>query len=379
MRNITVRKSKLYPNSTTTVTLNRTLGSCRFVWNHLLAKNNEVYDSWKEDESLPKPSTSLSYFNQELNKLKEEFPWLSEVSSVALQQAVKNLSTAFTNFFKGTHRYPKFKSKRDPGSFRVVGWSSITTENGKIRLPKENVFTPCRPELPDRKEISSYVVSKDRVGDFFISAVTRKNYLSNSLKGTGMVGVDLGVKTLAVIKPLNGMPWELNNPRAFSKYQHKRTQLSRRLAKKQKGSVNFNKTRISLAKLERKVSRVRNDNLHKFTSKLVNENQVISIEDLNVKGMVHNPRLAKHIADCGFGIIRRMLEYKVYKFEDPVQLHLVNRFYPSTQTCSACNARLIVKLTLKDRNWTCPSCGVIHDRDINAATNILMEGLRLAG
>lgn len=376
---ISVRKSKLYPNRDTVLILNKTLGCCRFVWNQLLAKNNEAYMAWKDDETLPKPNCSLSYFSSKLGELKLEHAWLAEVSFTALQQACMRLSKAFLNFFKGIAAYPKFKSKRESGSFRVVGERVMMIKEGKVKFPKGNDYTTCKPSLPDRIEVSSYVVTKDRVGDFFISCVTRKALSSNHLKGSGMVGIDLGIKTLAVIKPHKGDPWEFQNPRTYTKAQRKRTRLARRLAKKQKGSNNFNKARTKLAKLERKVANIRKDTLHKFTTKLINENQVISIEDLNVKGMIRNPRLAKHIADCGFGTIRRMLEYKIHKFETPVQLHLVNRFYPSTQICSGCNVKREIKLTLKDRNWTCSVCGAIHDRDINAATNILLEGLRLAG
>ena len=174
-----------------------------------------------------------------------------------------------------------------------------------------------------------------------------------------------------------GESWELENPKTYVKYQKRRTTLQRRLMKKKKGSNNRNKAKIKLAKLERKVSNIRKDLLHKFTTKIIRENQTIVLEDLNVIGMVKNHKLAKHIQDCSFGTIRTMLEYKAKRYTKPKVICLVHRFYPSTQLCSHCGMKSEVKIKLHVREWTCGHCGVKHDRDINAATNILNEGIRL--
>lgn len=378
MEYLTTRRSRLYPNLDTRLVLNKTIGCSRFIWNALLGNHKEEYGLWVEDpETHPKPSCSLSSFNQKLNELKVEYPWLNEVSSVALQQTVLHLTKAFSEFFQGIHGYPKFKSKRDPGGFNLSSAAGTLAKDGKIRIPKIKGYTTCRPKLPLDQEIRNYSIVKDRVGNYFVNCLVTKPCLPNTAKGQGLVGVDLGIKSLAVAKRSTGEIFTLENPRTYMKYHRKRVRLQRRLAKKQKGSQNRNKARIKLAKLERKVGNIRKNTLDTFTSKLISENQVIGIEDLNVKGMLKNSRLAKHIQDCGFSTLRRMLEHKAKRYESPVIISLVHRFYPSTQCCSACGIKREIKLTLNDREWTCAECGTSHDRDINAATNILYEGLRL--
>ena len=381
---IKVVRSKMYPNQDTKVLLNKTMGCCRFVYNALLAQINEDYDLWKENPNLPKPKINSYDLNKAVVNLKKEYEWLNEVSSVALQQSAMQLATAFNNFFKNpnVYKHPKFKSKRSSNGFRIVGLTSVTIKSNKVAIPNNNHrLTICRPSLPNRSDVSSYTVVKDRVGNFFINCVTKVPLLLNPTSQLGgSAGIDLGIKSLVtIVQKCNGVvkSYTVDNPRTYTRNQKQRTKLSRRLAKKQLGSNNRNKARIKLAKLETKIANQRKDLLHKTTTKLINENQVIGIEDLNVKGMLRNHKLAKHIQDCGWGMIKEQLLYKSVRFKVPVAITMVDRFYPSTQTCSVCNVKRVTNLTLKERSWQCDCCGTKHDRDINAAMNVLIEAKRL--
>ncbi len=381
---IKVVRSKMYPNQDTKVLLNKTMGCCRFVYNNLLAQINEDYDLWKENPSLPKPKVSSYDLVKAVVNLKKEYEWLNEVSSVALQQSAMQLATAFNNFFKNpnTHKHPRFKSKRSNNGFRIVGLTSITIKSNKVGIPNNNrTLTTCRPSLPVRSDVSSYSVVRDRVGNYFINCTVTVPLLPNrSEQISSSVGIDLGIKSLAtVVQKHNNVvkSYALDNPRVYVRKQKQRTRLSRRFAKKQLGGSNRNKARTRLAKLELKIANQRKDLLHKFTTKLINENQVIGIEDLNVTGLLRNHKLAKHIQDCGWGMIKEQLLYKSVKFKTPVTITMVDRFYPSTQTCSVCGNKRKVNLTLRERSWKCDHCGTEHDRDLNAAMNILMEAKRL--
>ncbi len=253
----------------------------------------------------------------------------------------------------------------------------MRVSNNRVRIPKFNYYATFSKNTV-LNDPSSYTVTRDNVGDYFISFVDTVEEIEPEPESIGkFVGIDLGIKSLAVIKPNKGGPWELQNPRTYTKYQKRRTILQRRLMKKKKGSNNRNKARIKLAKLERKVTNIRKDLLHKFTTKIIRENQTIVLEDLNVKGMVKNHKLAKHIQDCSFGTIRTMLEYKAKRYTRNKAITIVNRFFASTQLCSHCGMKSEVKIKLHVREWICGHCGTHHDRDINAATNILNEGLRL--
>lgn len=377
-------RSKMYPSQDTKVLLNKTMGCCRFVYNTLLAQINEDYDLWKENPSLPKPKVNGYDLTKAVVNLKKEYEWLNEVSAVALQQSAMQLGTAFNNFFKkpDTYRHPKFKSKRSNNGFRIVGTEAIIIKSNKVSVPNNNrILITCRPSLPNRSDVSSYTVVKDRVGNFFINCVIEAPLLLNPTSQIGgSAGIDLGIKSLAtIVQKRNGIikSYTVDNPRTYTRNQKQRTKLSRRLAKKQLGSNNRNKARIKLAKLETKIANQRKDLLHKTTTKLINENQVIGIEDLNVKGMLRNHKLAKHIQDCGWGMIKNQLLYKSVRFKAPVAITMVDRFYPSTQTCSVCNVKRSTNLMLRERSWQCDHCGTKHDRDLNAAMNILMEAKRL--
>lgn len=357
--------------------VSKTFGCRRFIWNRLLSSHKDQYEKWKENNNLEKPKLSLTLLNKELNELKALYPWLSEVSAVALQQTVNDLYNSFQRFFKGLSGHPKFKSKRGIQSFRIVGEESIRISGNRVKLPKSYYYTKFSKNTI-LNDPSSYTVIRDRVGDYFISFVDQIDEIEQEPESKGkLVGIDLGIKSLAVIKHLNGNVEEIENPKFYRKGERRLKILQRRLSKKKKGSNNRNKARIKLAKYSRKVANQRNDFLHKLSARLITENQGINIEDLNIKGMVKNHNLAKSIQDASFGILRQQLIYKAKRYIKPKVVCLVHRFYPSTQICSHCNTKSEVKIKLHIREWTCGNCGTHHDRDINAATNILNEGLRL--
>ncbi|WPH68580.1 mobile element protein [Stenotrophomonas phage BUCTxx100] len=371
------KKGKLRPHKDDLETIEKTFGCRRFVWNQLLGLHKEQYEKWEKGEVSEKPKISLLRFQNKLMELKSANPWLYEVSNVVLQQSFIDLYNAFHNFFKGLSGYPKFKSKRGIQSFRFSGSRDIHVDNFKLRIPK------CKNRSSISKNVilnnpSSYTVTKDLVGDYFISFVDQIEEIEQEPESIGkFVGIDLGIKSLAVIKHLNGNVEEIENPKFYRKAEKRLKMLQRRLSKKQKGSNNRNKARIKLAKYCRKVANQRNDFLHKLSTRLITENQGINIEDLNVKGMIKNHNLAKSIQDASFGMFRNMLEYKANRYTVPKIIGVVNRLYPSTQICSHCNTKSEVKIKLHIREWTCGHCGTHHDRDINAATNILNQGLRL--
>ncbi|BEH89765.1 IS200/IS605 family element RNA-guided endonuclease TnpB [Klebsiella phage phiKp_32] len=371
------KRGKLRPHKSNIEIIERTFGCRRFVWNQLLGLHKEQYEKWKGDNTLEKPKLSLTLLNKELNELKITHSWLNEVSAVVLQQSVNDLYSAFQGFFKRGKGYPKFKSKRGIQSFRFSGSRDIHVDHSKIRLPKCNHKSVISKNVI-LNDPSSYTVIRDRVGDYFISFVDQIEEIEQEPESKGkFVGVDLGIKSLAVIKHVNGKVEEIENPQFYRKAEKRLKTLSRRLSKKQKGSKNRNKARIKLAKHCRKIANQRNDFLHKLSTRLITENQGINIEDLNVKGMVKNHNLAKSIQDASFSILKQQLIYKASRYIKPKVICLVDRFYPSTQICSHCGVKSEVKIKLHVREWTCGHCGTHHDRDINAATNILNEGCRL--
>ena len=368
-------KLRLYKEDVELV--NKTFGCRRFVWNQLLGNHKEQFEKWKEDCTLEKPKVSISGFREEFNRLRLEHSWLNEVSAGALYETITDLYNAFQGFFKNGKGYPKFKSKRGMQSFRIASRCNMRVSNNRVRIPKFNYYATFSKNTV-LNDPSSYTVTRDNVGDYFISFVDVIPEIPQEPESKGKhAGVDLGIKSLAIINSNKGGSWELENPKTYIKHQKRRTTLQRRLMKKKKGSQNRNKARIKLAKLERKVANIRKDLLHKFTTTLIKENQMISIEDLNVKGMLTNHKLAKHIQDCSFGTIRAMLEYKAKRYTRNKTITIVNRFFASTQLCSQCGVLPKERIGLKIRNWICWNCGTHHDRDINAATNILNEGLRL--
>jgi putative transposase len=362
----TAHKCRAYPDSEQAAILSRTFGCVRVVWNRTLAWRHA---RWHGEQAR----TGFTQANAYLTAMKasEELEWLNEVSSVPLQQAIRHQQTAFGNFFAGRARYPRYKSREGRQSAEYTR-SGFRYRDGRLLLAKMTAplaFTWSWPDIdPVAIDPTTVTVSRDPCGRWYVSfAVDVAD--PEQLPATGaVVGVDLGIKDFAVTSDGE----KIANPRSLAQRDRNLARYQRRLARCRKGSANRAKAKAKVARAHRKVRASRADFLHKASARLVRDHDVIVIEDLAVKNMVRNRSLAKAVSDCGWGTFRQMLEYKAAM----AGRHLVtaDRWYPSSKTCSACG-RLLASLSLSTRHWTCPSCGTRHDRDINAAKNILAAGL----
>lgn len=369
-------KYRIYPTPDQIVFLEKTFGCCRKVWNVLLAEAIEEYQLYHVGKA-EKSKVSPFDFSLKLTLLKrrEEYSYLNEISSKALQYAAHGLGRAFQTFFKKKSGFPKFKSKhKSRTSFTLESAESYA----KYFWIKDGVFTISKLELPIEviwdRELPSYptqvTISKDPSGKYFASFLCE--YTPEVTNGQGIVGIDLGIKTLATQS--NGVLIE--NPRHYVKAQKRLAFLQRRLAKKLKGSKNRLKARLKVALYHEKIRNQRQHHLHNLTRRLVNENEVIVIEDLNVSGMSKNRHLSKHILDAGFGMFRQMLTYKVLESQW-CKLIIADQWYPSTQMCSVCSSLSKTKIDLKQRSWTCGSCNTSHCRDSNASRNLSNIGVSI--
>ena len=367
----TVKRCRLYPSALQTEFLAKQFGCCRFVWNTLLAENIQQYQLWKEGLLQEKPKVSPATLCRRLTVLKVEFPFLTEVSSKVLQQTTIALAKAFSNFFKGKG-FPKFKSKKDRRQgFNVVGEMAQKVVMNSVQVPKlgqinvknsfDSVITP-----------SSYSLVKERSGKYYVCLRTTEPKKPNTQKGR--CGIDLGLSTFATLADSQGQSLKIENPKWYRKSLKRRARLQRRLARKKDGSANKERQRVRVARFEETVANQRKDFLHKLTTQLTSTYQTISVEDLNITGMLKNRCLALSIADASWGEGLRQLEYKAERYAKVVQVIRVDRWFPSTETCSSCNTKREVKLRLSERRWDCPSCSAEHDRDINAAINLLLAG-----
>jgi putative transposase len=349
--------------------LNRTFGCVRVVWNRTLAARRERY-------ATEGASTSYAETDRALTAMKKDpgLAFLSEVSSVPLQQALRHQHTAFSAFFARHARYPRFKSRAGRQSAHYTR-SAFAMRGSELRLAKTS--TPLRfvwswPDV-DLTALNPtiVIVSREPDGRWYVT-FTLDTAKQEPLPETGhAVGVDLGVKDFAVTSDGE----KIANPRHLDRKARNLARYQRRLAHRRKGSANRAKAAAKVARAHRKVRSARRDFLHRASTRLVRENDIIVIEDLNVSGMVRNRRLARAISDCGWGEFRRQLEYKCERARH--ELVVIDRWYPSSKTCSACG-HLLAGLSLSTRHWTCPSCRARHDRDINAAKNILAAGLAVA-
>ncbi|WP_081136051.1 RNA-guided endonuclease TnpB family protein [Halomonas sp. BC2] len=354
-------KYRFYPTLEQEQLLARTFGCVRFVYNSVLRYRTDAFYERRE---------KIGYVaaNAELSRMKkvEETAFLNEVSSVPLQQCLRHQQTAFKNFFEGRAKYPAFKSKRHRQSAEFTR-SAFKYRDGKLYLAKSKTPLDIRwsRELPG--EPSTVTVSKDSAGRYFVSCLCE--FDPETLPVTPkMVGIDLGLKDLFVTSDGH----RIGNPRHTARYAARLAKAQRRLSKKKLGSANRAKARQKVAKLHAKISDCRQDNLHKLSRRLINENQVICVESLRVKNMLRNRSLAKSISDAGWGEFVRQLEYKAAWAGR--QLSAIDQWYPSSKRCSGCG-HVVDSLPLQVRAWTCPECAAEHDRDINAAVNIKAAGL----
>ncbi|MEV4574085.1 RNA-guided endonuclease TnpB family protein [Nonomuraea jabiensis] len=362
----TAYKARPYPTPEQAAVLNRTFGCVRLVWNRVLAWRHQRYHR----EGV---KTSYAQTDRYLTELKRggEHDFLYEVSSVPLQQALRHQYTAFTNFFARRAKYPRFKSRHGRQSATYTRsafrWKDGRLHLGKMEGPLEFVWS--WPGIdPASVEATTVTVSRAPDGRWYISLSVETDDKGMRLPATGeAVGVDLGVRDFAVTSGGE----RIANPRHLERKARNLARYQRRMARKQPGSANRARAKLKVARAHTKVRDARADFLHKTTTRLVRDNDVIAIEDLAVTNMVRNRSLARVISDCGWGEFRRQLEYKTAAYGR--RLIVIDRWYPSSKTCSCCG-HLLVELKLGVRHWRCPACRTWHDRDVNAAKNILAAG-----
>jgi putative transposase len=369
-------KIRLYPNSTQAKQINKLLGCYRVVYNQCLARKIKSYEENKVTENR----TTLGHFvHHELLK-DDNFIWLNEQNTKVLKQAVIDMLTAYKNFFERHTGYPKFKSKKDNKQSCRFELGAISKRNVytdyKLSLANiKNVKFRCNKKYADylqkhKDNIRQATLSKLPCGEYWLSILVDGDLNRVPKQTKECVGIDLGIKDFVVTS--DGEVFENLH---FKKNENQRIiRLQKQLSRKQKGSNNRDKARIKLAKAYKKITDKKQYYLHQITNYLIDENQIICMEDLNVKGMLRNHKLAESIQELNFGEFRKMLEYKAKWYGR--HLVFVDRFYSSSKTCNECG---YVNKTLKlsDRVWTCPDCGKIIERDYNAALNILDEGKRI--
>ena len=349
--------------------LTRTFGCVRVVWNRTLAWRHQRYRAEQAGTSFTQASAYLTAM-----KATGELAWLNEVSSVPLQQAIRHQQAAYAAFFAGRARYPRFKSRQGRQSAEYTR-SGFRWRDGALFLAKMDTplaFTWSWPEVdPASIDPTTVTVSRDPCGRWYVSFAVDVPDPDPFPAAGRVTGVDLGIKDFAVTS--GGQ--RIANPGHLERRARNLARYQRRMARCQRGSANRAKARAKVARAHRKVRAARTDFLHKASTRLVRDHDVIALEDLNVAGMVRNHSLAKAISDCGWGTFRRMIEYKAERAGRHVIP--VDRWYPSSKTCSSCG-HLLASLSLDTRAWTCPACRTWHDRDINAAKNILAAGLAVA-
>ena len=353
---------RLFPTAEQEILLAKHFGCTRYVYNHFLNERKEQYQADKKSDNYYKQAATLTKLKKE-----EDTKWLKEVNSQTLQFALRSLDTAFLNFFRGNAQFPKFKSRKHKNTFTIPQFGKL--EDGKIIIPKFKDGIKVKLHREVKGKIGKMSITKTPTGKYYVSIFTEQE-VEELPKTNKQVGIDLGLKDFVITSDNK----KYKNNRYTKKYAKQLKKAQQHLSRKQKGSNGFEKQKLKVAKIHEKIASCRLDTLHKVSKELVESYDLISIEDLNVKGMIKNHKLSKHIADASWGNFVTLLQYKCDWYGK--ELVKVNRFYPSSKTCGECGW-INQELKLSDREWTCKSCGAIHDRDVNASRNILKEGLKI--
>ena len=358
-------KYRIYPNKRQKELLAKSFGCCRFVYNHFLNKRIETYQT--EQKTL-----TYNQCSSELTKLKSELEWLKEPDKCSLQNALKDVDRAYKNFFKNNAGFPKYKSKKTHRfSYRTNAINgNIAYLEKHIKLPKLGMVK-TRTKLIPQGRILNATISQEPSGKYYVSLCCTDVEIPKLEKTGKEIGIDLGIKSFAVTSSGETIP----NAKYLQKSLNKLARLQRELSRKTRGSSNWNKARIKLARLQEHIANQRTDFLQKLSTKLIRENDVICIEDLQVKNMIRNHKLARNIADVSWSEFIRQLKYKADWYGKTIIK--VDKWYASSQICSCCGEQFPITKDLSIREWICPNCHTVLDRDGNAAINILREGKRI--
>ena len=355
-------KFKIAPDNEQKELLAKHFGACRFVFNRYLNSRKETYLEEKK---------SLNYYDNanDLTVLKkdEQFVWLKEINSQSLQSSLRNLDAAYNKFFRKQTKFPRFKSKFDKQSFTIP--QSVYIEDGKLRIPKFKKGIEINIHREIEGKLLFATISKSTTGKYYVSITCEVEYIPFE-KTNSKVGIDTGIKDLAILS--DGKVYE--NIKTLKTKLKKLKYNQRQLSKKVKGSNSRLRQKSKLATIHEKVTNIRKDYLHKVSTEIIKNHDVICIEDLAVKNMMKNHKLAQAFSDVSLGAFYTMLEYKA-NWNDKTVVK-IDRFFPSSKTCNVCNY-INQDLTLKDREWTCKSCNTVHDRDFNASINIKKQGINI--
>ncbi|MEH0548554.1 RNA-guided endonuclease TnpB family protein [Streptomyces sp. B21-105] len=357
-------KYRFYPTDGQAAELSRTFGCVRLVYNRALEERTRAWYGEQRRVSYVQSSAALTAW-----KKTEELAFLTEVSSVPLQQALRHLQTAFAHFFAKRAKYPRFKSRKKSRASAEYTRSAFTWRDGQLTLAKmaEPLDIRWSRPLPHGSVPTTVTVSRDAAGRWFVSMLC-DDAVAPAPATTNAVGVDAGITSLVTLSTGE----KVTNPRHERRDRARLARAQREVSRKAKGSANREKARRKAAKVHARIADRRRDFLHKLSTRLVRENQTVVIEDLTVRNLLKNGRLARAVSDAAWTDLRSMLEYKCAWYGR--ELVVIDRWFPSSKLCGACDT-VAARMPLSVREWTCEHCGAVHDRDVNAARNILAAGL----
>lgn len=364
-------KYRFYPNQKQQQYLKEVFGANRFLWNKLLEISKTEYELWKSDpDNHQKPNVSGYTLVKRVMEIKQLNSWMNDYPAVCYQQTALRLGQAFSNFFRNvktgkTPGFPQFKNKYIKQSVGITDQFFRVSE-GSFKFPKLNEEIRLRLHRPLPSKPTSCVVSLTSSGEYTVSFVCENS--PEKTNGEKIVGLDMGITDLITLS--DGV--KISNPKHFAKFQKRLRRLQQSFSRKKKGSSNRSKAKRKVALCYRYIANKRSTHLHQLSRKLVNDSQVIGIETLNIKGMVRNGKLAKHITDASWGKLIRQLAYKA-RDSQHCSIVMMHPYFPSSHLCSATGLHLGRKLELSERKWKCPHCEEEHDRDVNAAQNIAIE------